>query len=94
MREQTAVEVLRIENDAVRVGASATAKAQKLTATAEYEAVEAVEDARLLGLKHLYLATGVESEAHRASLDYLLTLMDVSSKKEYVNFESVATMST
>ena len=39
MREQTAVEVLRIENDAVRVGASATAKAQKLTATAEYEAV-------------------------------------------------------
>ena len=45
--------------------------------------------ARLQGLKDLYDELGFTSEKHKASLDYLLTLMASSSNKEYVAFDSM-----
>ena len=41
------------------------------------------------GLKDLYDELGFTSEKHKASLDYLLTLMASSSNKEYVAFDSM-----
>ena len=46
VRERTAVEVQQVENDAVSVRATATAQANYLTASANYQATERVEDAR------------------------------------------------
>ena len=92
VRERTAVEVKQVENDAVTVQATASAKANQLTEEAKYQATERVEDARLMGLKHLYTALDLASEAHKASMDYLLTLMDAPSTKEYVDFDPVATV--
>ena len=51
MREQTAVEVLEIENDADAVAKKATASASKIKENAVTEADEKVEVARLQGLK-------------------------------------------
>ncbi len=89
MREQTAVEVLEIENDADAVAKKATASASKIKENAVTEADEKVEVARLQGLKDLYDELGFTSEKHKASLDYLLTLMASSSNKEYVAFDSM-----
>merc|ERR1712196_739950 len=89
VREQTAVEVLEIENDADAVAKKATASASKIKENAVTEADEKVEGARLQGLKDLYDELGFTSEKHKASLDYLLTLMASSSNKEYVAFDSM-----
>ena len=89
VREQTAVEVLEIENDADAVAKKATASASKIKENAVTEADEKVEVARLQGLKDLYDELGFTSEKHKASLDYLLTLMASSSNKEYVAFDSM-----
>ena len=51
VREQTAVEVLEIENDADAVAKKATASASKIKENAVTEADEKVEVARLQGLK-------------------------------------------
>ena len=50
--------------------------------------------ARLQGLKDLYDELGFTSEKHKASLDYLLTLMASSSNKEYVAFDSMGKVTT
>ena len=46
------------------------------------------------GLKDLYDELGFTSEQHKASLDYLLTLMASSSNKEYVAFDSMGKVTT
>mmetsp|Transcript_4957 Transcript_4957/g.15703 ORF Transcript_4957/g.15703 Transcript_4957/m.15703 type:complete len:314 (-) Transcript_4957:60-1001(-) len=92
VRERTAVEVQQVENDAVSVRAAATAEASYLTSAAKYQATEKVENARLLGLKTLYTKLGLEAEAHKASMDYLLTLMDATETKDYVDFDPVGTV--
>ena len=94
VREQTAVEVLEIENDADAVAKKATASASKIKENAVTEADEKVEVARLQGLKDLYDELGFTSEKHKASLDYLLTLMASSSNKEYVAFDSMGKVTT
>ena len=63
-----------------------------LTSAAKYQATEKVENARLLGLKTLYTKLGLEAEAHKASMDYLLTLMDATETKDYVDFDPVGTV--
>merc|ERR1711977_49487 len=67
----------------------ATASASKIKENAVTEADEKVEVARLQGLKDLYDELGFTSEKHKASLDYLLTLMASSSNKEYVAFDAM-----
>merc|ERR1712196_558098 len=78
-----------IEPDADAVAKKATASASKIKENAVAEADEKVEVARLQGLKDLYDELGFTSEKHKASLDYLLTLMASSSNKEYVAFDSM-----
>merc|ERR1711977_381168 len=87
-------EVLEIENDADAVAKKATASASKIKENAVTEADEKVEVARLQGLKDLYDELGFTSEKHKASLDYLLTLMASSSNKEYVAFDSMGKVTT
>ena len=55
-------------------GWAAIATSELMIATAEYEAAETVENARNTGLKELYDALDIETEAQKASLDYLLLL--------------------
>lgn len=92
VRERTGVEVLKIENDAKTVEVAASSRAHLIVASAEYEARRLVEDARALGLKALYDAVGLSSEAHKASLDYLVTLGEAHNRKQYVNFDAVPTL--
>ena len=79
----------RVAMYADAVAKKATASASKIKENAVTEADEKVEVARLQGLKDLYDELGFTSEKHKASLDYLLTLMASSSNKEYVAFDSM-----
>ena len=76
---------------AKREGSAANITKQENAVT---EADEKVEVARLQGLKDLYDELGFTSEKHKASLDYLLTLMASSSNKEYVAFDSMGKVTT
>ena len=91
VREQTEVEVVKIENDARRVEVTAQSKGLYITSSAEYEAKRLVENARNLGYKELFDTLGISAEAHKASLDYIITLseVDAAQKKTYVNFDPV-----
>jgi len=88
VRASTGVDVLRIENNASRILAQAEADAQFIVAESEYEATATVENARNNGLKLLFDELSLETEAHKASLDYILTLMkkETGTAKHYVNF--------
>ena len=92
VREQTEVEVVEIENDARTVEAGAEAQSLVIVASAEYEARKLVEDARNQGYKQMFDALGLTSEAHKASMDYLVTLGEINVKKTYVHMDPVGTV--
>ena len=92
VREQTEVEVVEIENDARTVEAGAEAQSLVIVASAEYEARKLVEDARNQGYKQMFAALGLTSEAHKASMDYLVTLGEINVKKTYVHMDPVGTV--
>lgn len=93
VREQTEVEVVGIENDARTVEVGAESAALIITSSADYEAAQLIENARNLGFKALFDTLDLTQEKHKASLDYLVTLGEVASKKTYVNLDPVGTVS-
>lgn len=91
VRAKTAVDTLRIENNASRVLATAQAAATLIENKATYEATALVERARNTGLKDLFTQINITTEEHKASLDYILTLTDkdVSDDvKHFINFQN------
>ena len=93
VRTNTDVLAEKIENEALEVTEAAIATSELMIATAEYEAAETVENARNTGLKELYDALDIETEAQKASLDYLLLLSSKASGGSgltaYIDFDSV-----
>ena len=93
VRTNTDVLAEKIENEALEVTEAAIATSELMIATAEYEAAETVENARNTGLKELYDALDIETEAQKASLDYLLLLSSKASAGSgltaYIDFDSV-----
>jgi len=91
VRAKTAVDTLRIENNASRVLATAQAAATLIENKATYEATALVERARNTGLRDLFTQINITTEEHKASLDYILTLTDkdVSDDvKHFINFQN------
>jgi hypothetical protein len=82
----TSLAVLKIENEAKRVQNEAVAKAKEITERATYLAKQTVEQARSDGLKQMLTDLGLTTDEHKASLDYMTTLMQNKAKiSPYMN---------
>lgn len=76
IEEETALEVLQIDNQAVQVANAAVADANQIKDTAVYQAKQLVEERRSAGLKYMLTEIGLTSDEHKASLDYITTLIN------------------
>merc|ERR1711934_1044409 len=76
IEEETALEVLQIDNQAVQVANAAVADANQIKETAVYQAKQLVEERRSAGLKYMLTEIGLTSDEHKASLDYITTLIN------------------
>lgn len=86
IEEQTSLEVLEVDNLAVRVDNAAIAEANKIKDQAVYEAKKLTEEARSSGLKLMLNMTGLVTDEHKASLDYITTLINnKESITPYIN---------
>lgn len=86
INETTKLDVARIENQANIVAQSAVAQAAVITETAEYQARKLVEQARSDGLQQMLTDMGLTSDEHKASLDYITTLVNNKAKvTPYIN---------
>jgi len=84
--EQTSLDVLKIENEAKRTQNEATARAKEITERAKYLAKQTIETARSEGLKAMIAELGLTSDEHKASLDYITTLIQNKARvTPYVN---------
>lgn len=91
IEESTSFDVLQIENTAVRWANKANADANLIKQKAAYEAKQNVEQARSDGLKTMLSDLGLTTDEHKASLDYITTL--INNKKRitpYVNLGAAA----
>lgn len=91
VRAKTTVDTIRIENNASRVLAQAEADASLITNKATYNAKALLETARNNGLKKLFNNLDLNTEEHKASLDYILTLTDKDysdDSRHYINFRN------
>jgi len=75
IQAQTAYDVQVIRNQAMFVSEQAVATAQLIITQAQSEALEILETARSQGLEQLFVGLHVTQPKHKASLDYLLSLM-------------------
>merc|ERR1711907_27287 len=84
--EQTSLDVLKIENEAKRVSNEATATAKEITERAKYLAKQKIEQARSDGLKLMLSDLGLTTDEHKASLDYITTLIQNKARvKPFMN---------
>jgi hypothetical protein len=89
--EQTSLDVLKIENEAKRTQNEATARAKEITERAKYLAKQTIETARSEGLKAMIAELGLTSDEHKASLDYITTLIQNKARvTPYVNMGSMS----
>lgn len=89
IQEQTSLDVLKIENEAKRVANAATAQAKEITERAKYQAKQKVEQARSDGLKLMLADLGLTQDEHKASLDYITTLIQNKARVvPYINMGS------
>lgn len=88
VRSQTKTEKEKILNQATQAKENAKSEATKISALAKNEAGKMVELARNNGLNTMYSQLGLNSAAHKASLDYLLTLSSSSGINFFVDFSS------
>merc|ERR1711934_821062 len=86
IEEQTSLDVLKIENEALRVSNAAKAQANYITERAKFLAKQKVEQARSDGLKQMLADLGLTTDEHKASLDYITTLIQNKARvKPYMN---------
>lgn len=86
IEEQTSLEVLEVDNQAVRVENAAIADANQIKEEAVYEAKKLTEEARSSGLKLMLQDIGLTTDEHKASLDYITTLINnKESITPYIN---------
>jgi len=89
IEEQTSLEVLQIDNAALVVEQAALADASLIRETADFQAKQLVETRRSAGLKLMLELVGLQTDEHKASLDYITTLINnKESIKPYVNLDS------
>merc|ERR1712072_182534 len=82
----TSLAVLKIENEAKRVQNEAVARAKEITERATYLAKQTVEQARSDGLKQMLTDLGLTTDEHKASLDYITTLIQNKARvKPFMN---------
>jgi len=86
IEEQTSLEVLQIDNEALRIEKGAVADATLIRERADYQAKQLVETRRSDGLKYMLDQLGLQTDEHKASLDYITTIINnKESIKPYVN---------
>jgi len=89
IEEQTSLEVLQIDNNALRVEKAALADASLIRETADFQAKKLIETRRSDGLRFMLEQLGLQTDEHKASLDYITTLINnKESIKPYVNLDS------
>lgn len=86
VEEDTSLQVLKINNEALKVTNEANANALKIKETAEFNAKATIETARSSGLKYMLDKLGLVTDEHKASLDYITTLINNKARvTPYVN---------
>ena len=86
VKEKTSLEVLYINNQAIEIANAATAQASLIKEKAVYEAKQTVEAARSTGIQHMLNETGLTAAKHKASLDYITSLINNKAKiTPYIN---------
>jgi hypothetical protein len=83
---ETSALVLKVDNEALRVANAAVADAKLLEETAVYQAKKLVETKRSDGLKLMLQEAGLVTDEHKASLDYITTLINNKAQvTPYIN---------
>jgi hypothetical protein len=83
---ETSALVLKVDNEALRVANAAVADANLLKETAVYQAKKLVETKRSDGLKLMLQEAGLVTDEHKASLDYITTLINNKAQvTPYIN---------
>jgi len=86
---ETSALVLKIDNQAYQVAKAAVADGDLIKATAVYEAKRKVDQAQSDGLKYMLAQAGLETDEHKASLDYITSLINnKASVTPYINMGS------
>merc|ERR1711918_128112 len=86
IEEQTSLEVLQIDNNALRVEKAALADATLIRETADFQAKKLIETRRSDGLRYMLEQLGLQTDEHKASLDYITTLINnKESITPYIN---------
>ena len=89
IEEETSLNVLKIHNEGLRLKNTAKAQASVIQETAAFEGKKTIETARSSGIKFMLSELGLTEDEHKASLDYITTLMNnKDALKPYVNFGS------
>ena len=76
IEEETSLAVAAISNEALVIKNAAVADANLIKQKAEYEAKKLVEGQRSAGLKLMLSEMGLVTDEHKASLDYITTLIN------------------
>jgi len=92
-RKKTEKEVQEIDNTIAVARSQAEADAYVITEGAQANAVYAIESARFKGLKYMYEQLGLtgnssDVEGYKASLDYVLTLLNHEDVDLHVNYDT------
>jgi len=76
IEEETSLAVATISNEALVIKNAAVADANLIKQKAEYEAKKLIEGQRSAGLKLMLSEMGLVTDEHKASLDYITTLIN------------------
>ena len=87
IRLETDVEASVTEYEADRVRTKAKSQADLIVSRANIAAAATIEAARSAALSSIYDTLGVDNEAQRSSLDYILTLTTKTGMDVFVDFD-------